>query len=66
MIPAILIPIIGGLLIPLFPKGSEKIRNIFAGAVSSVPQPRAVKIASAAQAPEQDDLIAGNAFRTSD
>ena len=37
MIPSILIPIIGGLLIPLFPKGSEKIRNIFAGVVSSLP-----------------------------
>ena len=37
MIPAILIPIIGGLLIPFFPKGYEKIRNIFAAFASSLP-----------------------------
>ena len=37
MFPAILIPILGGLLIPFFPKGRERVRNIFAAVVSSLP-----------------------------
>jgi NADH:ubiquinone oxidoreductase subunit 5 (subunit L)/multisubunit Na+/H+ antiporter MnhA subunit len=37
MILAILIPILGGLLIPLFPKGREKLRNLFAAVMSSLP-----------------------------
>jgi NADH:ubiquinone oxidoreductase subunit 5 (subunit L)/multisubunit Na+/H+ antiporter MnhA subunit len=39
MIPAILLPIVGGLLIPLFPKGREQLRNIFAAVVSCLPIP---------------------------
>lgn len=37
MIASILIPIIGGLLIPLFPKGQERFRGIYAAVVSSLP-----------------------------
>jgi NADH:ubiquinone oxidoreductase subunit 5 (subunit L)/multisubunit Na+/H+ antiporter MnhA subunit len=37
MIPAIFVPIIGGLLIPFFPKGREQLRNIYAGIISSLP-----------------------------
>jgi NADH:ubiquinone oxidoreductase subunit 5 (subunit L)/multisubunit Na+/H+ antiporter MnhA subunit len=37
MIAAILIPILGGLVIPLFPKGRAELRNVFAAIVSSLP-----------------------------
>ncbi len=37
MIAATMIPILGGLLIPLFPKGSEKVRNIYAAIISCLP-----------------------------
>ena len=37
MIPAVVIPILGGLLIPLFPKGTEKFRNIYAAVISCLP-----------------------------
>jgi NADH:ubiquinone oxidoreductase subunit 5 (subunit L)/multisubunit Na+/H+ antiporter MnhA subunit len=37
MIAAIMVPILGGLLIPLFPKGTEKARNIYAAIISCLP-----------------------------
>ena len=37
MIAAILIPILSGLLVPLFPKGQARLRNIFAAVAASLP-----------------------------
>jgi NADH:ubiquinone oxidoreductase subunit 5 (subunit L)/multisubunit Na+/H+ antiporter MnhA subunit len=37
MLAAILVPIIGGLLVPFFPKGREQLRNTYAAVVSCLP-----------------------------
>ena len=37
MLAAILVPILGGLLVPFFPKGREQLRNIYAAVISCLP-----------------------------